>query len=65
MKISFLGVLSAVGVATFLMPAWAGPVGVQRNLASNESGMALGLLQAKEEQVSRQLPEPPDRKSVV
>jgi hypothetical protein len=59
MKISFLSVLSVVCVAMSLAPAWAGPVGVQRTLPPDERGIALGMLQAEEGRISRQLPEPP------
>jgi hypothetical protein len=59
MKTSFLAVLSVVCVATFVVPASAGPVGVQRNLSPDERAIAVGQLQATKDQVSRQLPEPP------
>jgi len=59
MKIRILSLLSVVFVATFLAPVWAGPVGVQRNLSPDERAIALDRLQVKQEQVGRQLPEPP------
>ena len=59
MKIKVLGVLSIVCVATSIMSVWAGPVGVQRNLSPDERAIAIGQLQVKQEQVARQLPEPP------
>jgi hypothetical protein len=59
MKISVLGVLSVVCVATSVMSVWAGPVGVQRNLSPVERSIALERLQMKQKHLGRQLPEPP------
>ena len=59
MKITVLAVLTVVWVAASITSAWAGPVGVQRNLSPDERSIALDQLQIKHEQVGRQMPEPP------
>jgi hypothetical protein len=66
MKISTIGVLSIVGVA-ISTPLWAGPVGVQRSLTSEQQeqqAIAISELQAKKEQVSRAVRMPPDNRGM-
>src|SRR5260370_29858590 len=65
MKIRALTVLSVVCVGMLGTPVWAGPVGVQRNLSPDQRVGAVGQLQAKQEQVGRQLPEPPKGPALV
>jgi hypothetical protein len=65
MKIRALAVLSVVCVAMSFTPVWAGPVGVQRNLSPDQRVGAVAQLQAKQEQVGRQLPEPPKGPALV
>jgi hypothetical protein len=64
MKISTIGGLSLVGVA-ISTPLWAGPVGVQRSLPADQKAAAITQLQAREEQVARQMPEPPKGPALV
>jgi hypothetical protein len=59
MKIRTVGVLSLLGFATFVTPLWAGPVGMQRSLAPDQKAAALARLEVAQEQVGRQMPEPP------
>ncbi len=65
MKVRTISVLSLVGVAMSFTPVWAGPVGVQRNLSPDQKAVAVWQLQAKQEQVGRQLPEPPKGPALV
>jgi hypothetical protein len=65
MKARTISVLSLIGVAMSFTPVWAGPVGVQRNLSPDQKAVAVGQLQAKQEQVGRQLPEPPKGPALV
>src|SRR6266446_7252048 len=65
MKIRALAVLSVVCVAMSFTPVWAGPVGVQRNLSPDQRAVAVWQLQAKQEHVGRQLPEPPKGPALV
>ena len=65
MKLRAISVLSLVGVAKSFTSVWAGPVGVQRNLSPDQRVGAVGQLQAKQEQVGRQLPEPPKGPALV
>jgi hypothetical protein len=65
MKIRALAILSVVCVAMSFTPVWAGPVGVQRNLSPDQATAALAQLQAKEEQLAGQLPEPPKGSALV
>jgi hypothetical protein len=59
MKVKVLGVLSVICAAASVAPVWAGPVGVQRNLSPDQTTVALSELQAKQDPLGRQLPEPP------
>jgi hypothetical protein len=63
MKIKALAVLSLVAMS--FTPVWAGPVGVQRNLSPDENATTLYQLEAKREQVDRQIPEPPKGPALV
>lgn len=68
MKIRVLGVFSVLSVlcaATSFTPVWAGPVGMQRNVSPDERALALSLLQAKQLEVGRQLPEPPKGPALI
>ena len=65
MKIRYYCILLVVCVATSFAPALAGPVGVQRNLSLDQRAVAIQQLQAKQEQVGRQLPEPPKGPAMV
>ena len=65
MKIRALTVLSVVCVGMLGTPVWAGPVGVQRNLSPDQKAVAVWQLRAKQEQVGRQLPEPPKGPAMV
>ena len=65
MKIRALAVLSVVCVAMSFTLVWAGPVGVQRNLSPDQRAVAVWQLQAKQEHVGRQLPEPPKGPALV
>jgi hypothetical protein len=62
MKIRTIGVLSLVAVA-ISTPLWAGPVGVQRSLTPDQV-IAVSQLQAKKEQVSREVKMPPDNRGM-
>jgi hypothetical protein len=62
MKVRMIGVLSLVGVAMSVPSVLAGPIGVQRNLSSNEQAAAVTQLQTQREQVSREMVTPPDNK---
>jgi hypothetical protein len=53
MKVRTIGVLSVVGIAMFITPTWAGPVGVQRNSYAYQQPTALAQLEMQQEQVSR------------
>ena len=59
MKTRALTVVSVVCVAVSFTPVWAGPVGVQRNLSTDQRAVAVWQLQAKQEHLGRELPEPP------
>jgi len=59
MKVRTINVLSLVGVAMSFTSVWAGPVGVERNLSPDQRAVAVWQLQAKQEHLGRQLPEPP------
>jgi hypothetical protein len=59
MKVRTIGVLSLVGVAMFITPIWAGPVGVQTSMSPDQQTTALTLLEAKKRQVGQQMPIPP------
>ena len=59
MKTRALAVVSIVCGAVSLTPVWAGPVGVERNLSPDQRAVAVWQLQAKQEHLGRQLPEPP------
>src|SRR5260370_1872933 len=65
MKIRALAILSVACAAMSFTPVWAGPVGVQRNLSPDQKAVAVWQLQAKQEQVGRQLPEPPKGPALV
>lgn len=58
MKVRTIGFLSVVGIAMSITPTWAGPVGMQRSLSPDQRSTALTELQAREEQVGRQMPVP-------
>jgi hypothetical protein len=58
MKISAVGVLSLISVALSGVPVWAGPVGLERTLTI-EQQIAINQLEARREQIGRQMPEPP------
>jgi hypothetical protein len=58
MKISAIGVLSLISFSISAEPVWAGPVGLERSLTI-EQEIALHQLEARREQVGRQMPEPP------
>jgi hypothetical protein len=53
-----MGVLSLVGVAISVGSIWAGPIGVQRGLSADQQ-TAVRELQAKREEVSKQMLTPP------
>ncbi len=59
MKFRTIGVLSLVGVAISVGSIWAGPVGVQRSLSADQQTAAVNELQAKREEVSKQMLTPP------
>jgi hypothetical protein len=65
MKIRVLVVLSVVCVAASITSAWAGPVGVQRNVSPVERSIALGRLQIEQERLGQQMPEPPKGPSMA
>ena len=65
MKIRAPAVFPFVLVAMSFTPVWAGPVGIQRNLSPDQGAVAVRQLQAKQEQVGRQLPEPPKGPALV
>jgi hypothetical protein len=65
MRIRVLVVLSVACVAASITSAWAGPVGVQRNLPPVERSIALDRLQIKQKQVGQQMPEPPKGPSMA
>jgi hypothetical protein len=58
-KFTVPSVLSVVCVAASITSAWAGPVGVARNLSPVERSIALDRLQIKQKHVGQQMPEPP------
>jgi hypothetical protein len=62
MKVRTISVLSLVGVAMSGAPVLAGPVGVQRNLSSNQQATAVTQLETQREQVSREMLTPPYNK---
>jgi hypothetical protein len=65
MKIRTVGVLSLFGLTMFVSPVWAGPVGMQRSLAPDQRTGALAQLEMAQEQVGRQMPEPPKGPSLA
>ena len=65
MKNEVLGVLSVVYVVASLTPLWAGPVGMQRTLSPDQKAVAVQQLQAQEEELGRQLPEPPKGPALI
>jgi hypothetical protein len=52
MKIRPIAVLSVVGLAMSITPIWAGPVGGQRSVSSDQQSATLAQLEAEQEQVS-------------
>jgi hypothetical protein len=65
MKIRALTVLSVLCVGMSGTPVWAGPVGVPRSLSPDQAAAAVRQLEIKQEQVGRQLPEPPKGPALV
>ena len=65
MKIRTVGAFSLIGLAVSIAPVWAGPVGMQRSLSPDQSAAAVTDLQAKREQVSRQMLMPPYNKGPI
>jgi outer membrane murein-binding lipoprotein Lpp len=64
MKVSTIGILSLISVA-ISSPLWAGPVGAQKSLSPDQAAVAVTELQAKKEQVSRQMIAPPYNKGPI
>jgi hypothetical protein len=58
MKVRTIGVLSLVGLAASITPIWAGPVRPEPTLTI-EQQITLNHLEARREQIGRQIPEPP------
>ena len=65
MKIRTLTFLLSVWLTRSLTPTWPGPVGVQKRVSPNETALVLSELQAKQEQLGRQLPEPPKGPALI
>jgi hypothetical protein len=65
MKIKSLAILSLVCVALAYTPVWAGPVGLQKSPTPDQAELALPQLKAEQQQVDRQLPEPPKGPALV
>jgi hypothetical protein len=65
MKIGIIGVFLVIYAAMSFTPVWAGPVGVQRNLSPDQTAVALSQLQAEQQQLGQQLPEPPKGPALV
>jgi hypothetical protein len=65
MKITILSVLLIVCVAVSITSAWAGPVGMQRNVSPVEGSIALDRLRIEQKLVGQQMPEPPKGPAMV
>jgi hypothetical protein len=62
MNIRTVGALSSIGLAVSVATVWAGPVGVQRNLSSNQRAAAVTQLETQQGRVSREMLSPPYNK---
>lgn len=62
MKLRTIGVLSVVGIAMSITPLWAGPVGAQRSVSTDQQGAAVRQLEAQRYQVARSMQGPPQNK---
>lgn len=59
MKVKSVALLSLIGVAISITPAFAGPVGIPRTLSPEQREAVLAPLQTQRTQLARQMPTPP------
>jgi hypothetical protein len=65
MKVRTIGVISFISVVVSVGSIWAGPVGVQRSVSSDQQAATVTELQVKRDQVTRQMLVPPYNKGPI